>query len=308
MSEEQHFLKSLTIPTRSTKPRDHGITMLLDYAYMANKALDDLLESESAFLDVAKFLHLNLSRPSSYMEKRIEIFRKHNIDCQTGGMLLELAYLQNNVAAFLDEIKALGFNSVEVSDSVASINVDQKKALLEQCLNAGVSVRAEVGKKWNMSSDKSRSGGRTVFVEETIDQMQQLLDAGASKIYWEGHILEELLGGSVEQMLGSSPEWEDKAWSPPERVEQQILTIANEIGHEKIVFEIFGMPWEIRRFHWGWLVNKFGADVNIGNVLIEDVQYVESIRRDMWWPNNYPYFRSLEGQEKGSVEPAVADD
>jgi phosphosulfolactate synthase (CoM biosynthesis protein A) len=153
----------------------------------------------------------------------------------------------------------------------------------------GFEVIGEVGRKF-ADGDETRLTEDTLNIDVTVAEFKSLLKAGASKVYWEGHLLRHVMGEDPETIKG-------KAGSGT----AQVLEVARQVGAENIVFEVSGLrPRMNRQWLQFWLVRLFGPDVNIGNARIEEMANLEAIRRGnhpifgFGSSGNYPWVRALE--------------
>src|SRR5690606_22324224 len=108
-------------------------------------------------------------------------------------------------------------------------------------------VFGEVGKKF-FAGDETRIAEDEIDVEVTIAEMEALLEAGAEKVYWEGHLLRKVVGETPETILARKS-----------KGTVQILQVAEAIGPDRIVFEVSPLvPLLNRRTLQFWLVYLFG--------------------------------------------------
>lgn len=121
----------------------------------------------------------------------------------------------------------------------------------------------QVGKKFP-EGDKTRRNPHEIDVDETIKQFRNYLDNGSEAVFWEGHVLRAVLGDNGERVEGRA----------------SIEAVAAAVGVNNIVFEVpyTYLPYASKRALQALLVYMFGPDVNVGNVLIEEIQELEEIR------------------------------
>lgn len=98
MSERAlHFLD---IPTRSEKPRGKGLTLARDYGISFREA-EDWMESAGAFIDYVKMRHLFSllmgENEDDVTRRKIQLYREHDVDVNPGGIVFEIAFVQNQV-------------------------------------------------------------------------------------------------------------------------------------------------------------------------------------------------------------------
>ncbi|MFM7725719.1 MAG: phosphosulfolactate synthase, partial [Flavobacteriales bacterium] len=102
------------IPHRSSKPREKGITMVMDKGLGVRQA-EDLVESSGPFVDIVK-----LGFGSSYMtpnlEKKLDVYKSAGIPVYLGGTLLEAFIIRNRFEDYLRLIDKYRLTHAEVSD------------------------------------------------------------------------------------------------------------------------------------------------------------------------------------------------
>ena len=234
----------LALPSRTAKPRRSGITHVLDSGLpVADVAA--LLEVSGPYVDVWK-----LGWGTAYLDpglaEKLAVLDAHGVLACTGGTLLEVAWQQGAVEACLDWAAAAGFPCVEVSRGVATMSPDQKRALVEAAADRFI-VLAEVGAK-----DPGAAVAPAAWAREAADD----LDAGATWIVTEGRE-----SGTVG------------LFEPDGSVRADVVeAVVDAVGVGTTVFEA---P---RKEQQAWLVRRFGADVNLANVLPADALGLEALR------------------------------
>ncbi|MBI4489248.1 MAG: phosphosulfolactate synthase [Deltaproteobacteria bacterium] len=259
---------------RSRKPRSRGITMVIDSGE-SWQFEQGILDAWGASIDVVKLTIRHLLQPLDVLKKKIEMLRSYDVDAQPGGIIIEVARFQHHGADFLRKLKDLGFTQVEISASTTERRgMEEEAAFTKLAKDLGFKVLGEIGKKV-FEGDATRVDAVTLNVKECINQSQRLLDAGADKVYFEGHVLRRVVGDSASEIL--------KRQSTGTK---QFLEVVNAIGQDRLVFECSGMvPRKTRRAMHFWYIYQFGPDVNIGNARIEEISTIEAMRRGL-----YPVF------------------
>ena len=238
---------------RPAKPRVSGQTMMIDFG-LGLRQQEDILQLASEYIDSAK-VAVGVARllPRELVERKIDLYQQYDVVPYPGGQFLEYAVLCDGVDAFLAEARSVGFPAIEVSDNLLSITLEEKRALIAKAREAyGLDVYGEVGKKEGLAV--------TVSLE---DDIQACLEAGSSKVLVEAA---EVFGHGRDKALAAQ------------------LTEAAPL--EKLMFELTG-PW-IEGTPYSepdtlarWLMQTFGPNVNIGNVLPESLLRVETARRGL---------------------------
>ncbi len=240
------MLEILGVPKRPAKPREKGITMVLDKLVPIDR---DYLEEAAHYIDVVKIgwtLSSTVSR--SYLEKRIRLYKELGIEVSSGGTILELAYAKKNVDRLLSLLKELGFDIVEVSNGILNLMPEEKRLLIKKARLAGFKVVAEVGKK----NPSYRMG-----VEEAIAEAKRDLSAGAWKVIVEGREM-----GKATCIFDEEGEilWE------------RVNSFLSQLPGEALVFEAPRQEQQIE------LILNIGPEVNLANVDVNDVLPLETLR------------------------------
>jgi phosphosulfolactate synthase len=248
MTEMQRAL-GLSVPDRSAKPRERGISNLVDDGHGIAQ-LEDILAMCHPYLDIVK-----LGWASAYLtpllREKVELLRRHNIRTCLGGMMFEISFWQNKIeeyAAFLEE---LDIDVVEISNGSLPIPESDKRLMIEYFAKRGFTVLAEVG---------SKDVSVVSPPEEWIECIQADLACGAWKVITEGradasagiYTAEgEIRGQLIEEILESS------------------------LAHDDLVFEA---P---HKRQMAWFIKRVGANVNIGNVPLSEVMNLETLRQGL---------------------------
>jgi phosphosulfolactate synthase len=234
----------LDLPDRSVKPRQKGLTHVLDRG-LSVADVDSLAEVAGDYVDVVK-LGWGTALRTGNLEAKLERYRHHGIPVMFGGTLTELAIAQNRLDQFVAWLRELGLEYVEISDGTIELRHDDKIELIER-LASEFTVLSEVG---------SKDDTRIMAPYRWVEQIQSELEAGAWKVIAEAR--ESGTAGIFrhdgEVRMGLIDE------------------IVHAVEPEQILFEAPQKDQQV------WFVRRFGADVNIGNVPPEDVLSLETIR------------------------------
>ena len=248
-SSEWMFASCIELPPRPSKPREQGLTFVLDKG-MSILSLQDFIADTASFIDLVKF-GWGTSRLFDVrrLRDKIQVLRDHDIRVCPGGTLLELAVLHNCVPAFLQEVTVLGFNCIEVSDGTIPMSHDTKLSLIGTAKHLGLSVVSEVGKK-------SPAEDRNLKLETRLSQALAELDAGAWKVIIEGRE-----SGNVGVYADNGAVQED-----------QVEVLVKRVGLENLIFEAPQKSQQI------WFCRQYGNQVNLANIAPADVIPVETLR------------------------------
>ncbi len=249
-----HFFEGIDGIGRQGKPRDRGLTMVIDWGIGLHEQAD-LIETAAAHFDFAK-IAVGISRllSNDILEAKLKKYREHQIEPFAGGMFLEYAEVSGKANLYFPAIVRAGYRWAEVSDNLGAVSVAWKRKMIRQATEVhGLQVMGEVGKKEGLASEIPFA-----------DDAQGCLDAGAALVLLEAA---ELVSEDV-----------DTAKAVEEVVEL--------VGLEKLMFELPG-PWiagvtahgihHLRR----QLIDRYGSEVNLGNVVPADLMSLEAYRRGL---------------------------
>jgi phosphosulfolactate synthase len=264
----------LELPERAEKPRNKGLTMVIDIAWFGVSS--PLVAAYKDYIDCVKSTARCLWVDEDLIRKNIKTYRDWGIDVQIGGIPYEIAVLQGKQMQYMERARALGTNIVEVESHAAGLSLKQMKDEVKSLKEEGFKVVGEVGAKW-ADLDETRPNRDAVHVEKVVEKMMQLLDAGADHVIWEGMVVRALLGNRLENKKG----------------QEQLFKVVEAVKAENIIFEMWSARGNPNSPLWGWLVQHFGPDVNLGNINVADISLLETIRRGLSYDPAHPYIRWL---------------
>ncbi|HML05599.1 MAG TPA: phosphosulfolactate synthase [Methanobacterium sp.] len=239
-------------PDRITKPRKNGITMMLDKG-MGLNTLNDLMEVSGEFIDLAKFgWGTSALHDRELIKNKAEMYLSYDIIPYPGGTLFELAYLKNKFDEFLNEADKLGFKAVEISDGSTDISLKDRKEVISKAKEQGFLVISEVGKK-----DPTEDG--KLNVDDRVNMINYDIAAGADMV-----LIEAREGGKNIGIYDGSG-----------NVKEDEVEALAKADMDKIIWEA---PLKDQQTY---LILKFGANVNLGNIAPEEVTALETMRRGL---------------------------
>jgi phosphosulfolactate synthase len=155
---------------RTSKPRKHGITVMIDKGQMGPNTIADFVSQASEHCDFAKIGWAS-ALITGELESKLAAYRKGGITPMLGGTLFEYAYMRNKVPMLIDLARQLQVH-VEVSDGVIDLSRKDKLHWIEQ-LAKHVEVFSEIGGKINRQShdwkvainEELKAGAKKVVVE-----------------------------------------------------------------------------------------------------------------------------------------------
>ena len=239
----------IPIKGRTTKPRTSGYTMVLEKGLGLN-ATRDLMDTAADYIDslkstfgTAAFLDYRLLR------QKIEIIRSADVDVYPGGTFLEAAVAQGVYDKYLERCRQLGFSAIEVSDGTIEMPLELRKEVITKALDKGFKVISEVGKK---------DPKEDISLAEKQELIKLDLSLGAFKVIVEAR--EASKGVGIYDLSGAVKESEVDA----------IVTGVADVND---------LIWEAAlKNQQLFLIKKFGPNVNIGNVPLEDILALEALR------------------------------
>ena len=232
------------IPDRAEKPRDKGLTMVMDKGLSLNEA-ENMVALKSELTDSVK-LGFGTSLLTRYIDKKIKLYHKAGIMVYVGGTLFEAFTVRNQFDDFCKLMDKLKLEMVEVSDGSISIEHDTKCEYIQK-LSKNFKVISEIGSKCESNSLKD---------SDWIEYMKKELQAGSWKV-----IAEAREGGNVGM------------FDPNGNIKENLIKkITNKISTSKILWEAPQKKQQV------WFINNFGANVNLGNISPNDIISLECLR------------------------------
>lgn len=250
------------LPKRTQKPRDNGITLALDKGYSVRQA-EDFCEVASGHTDLVK-LGWGTSFVTPNLEKKLNVYKKHNIPVFFGGTLFEAYVLRNQLQDYIELLNRYEIQFVEVSNGTIWLSEKRKNDIINQ-LSCKFTVLSEVG---------SKNPDDIIPPYKWVKIINSELEAGAWKV-----ICEARESGNVG------------VFRPNGEVRSGLIDeIADQIKVEQLLFEA---P---RKEQQTWFIKKFGSNVNLGNIEPGEVISVETLRLGLRSDTLFDFF-SIEDLE-----------
>lgn len=232
------------IPERNTKPRNHGITMVMDKGLSVEEA-KNFMSACQPHVDIVK-LGFGTAFVTPHLREKLEVYRSHNMAIYFGGTLFEAFLIRNQFDDYINMCKEFGISYMEVSDGSITIPHAEKCGYIEKLTKHGI-VLSEVG---------SKDATHIIPPYKWIELMRAELDAGATYV-----IAEAREAGNVGIYRGSG--------EVREGLVQEILT---QIPEQKIIWEA---PQKAQQLYFLELI---GCNVNLGNIAPGEVIPLEAMR------------------------------
>lgn len=232
------------LPVRTNNPREHGLTMMMDKGLSFRQA-EDFLASNIEHTDIIK-LGFGTSIITPNVAKKIKLYKDNGMMVYAGGTLFEAFAIRKQLDDYKKYMKDIGLNMVEISDGSMHMKHDVKCEIISD-FAIDFKVISEVGNK---------DASENISSENWLKWMQNELAAGSWKV-----IAEAREGGNVgicDEDGGIKSELIDE--------------ITSQIAIDKILWEAPKKNQQI------WFINKFGANVNLGNIAPDAVIPLECLR------------------------------
>src|SRR5215207_9681105 len=232
------------IPDRKTKPRESGLTMVMDKGLSVEEARN-FMSASHPHVDLVK-LGFGTSFVTPNLEEKLEVYRSYDIPVYFGGTLFEAFLIRNQFDDYISVCKEFGISFMEVSDGSITIPHAEKCGYIEKLVPHGT-VLSEVG---------SKDAAHIIPPYKWIELMKAELSAGSTYV-----IAEAREAGNVGIYRGTG--------EVREGLVQEILT---QIPEEQILWEA---PQKAQQLYFLELI---GCNVNLGNIAPTEVLPLEAMR------------------------------
>jgi phosphosulfolactate synthase len=232
------------LPERPPKPRDSGLTMVMDKGLSVREA-EDFMSVGSKYTDFVK-LGFGTSLITPGFNKKVRIYKKAGTIPYFGGTLFEAFVIRNMFKEYVKFLDKYKIDLVEVSDGSYDIDHKQKLEYIRK-LAKHRTVISEVGSKKK----------EVVYTpDEWVAMMRAELDAGSVKVIAEAR---ESGTTGIYNEDGS--------------INNSIISAISE--HVKLENVIWEAPLKSQQ---AWFIKHFGANVNLGNIAPYEIIPLESLR------------------------------
>jgi len=237
----------LNLPQRPAKPREEGLTMVMDSGYSISE-LEALFEVAYDYVDYIK-LGWGTSFVTQNFEKKVQFFHDKKMPFCLGGTFFELMYQKKKIDAFTDIVKSNQIPLVEISNGTVTMSKEEKLDFIRQ-YSEFATVYSEFGSK-----DTEVEYAPSKWVEWITEE----LEAGSAKVIAEG------------RESGKAGLYRDSSEIRSGLVDD----IAKYIDIKNIIWEAPQKNQQV------WFIKKFGTNVNLGNINIKSVIGVETLRQGL---------------------------
>jgi phosphosulfolactate synthase len=232
------------IPKRSEKPRNKGVTMMMDKG-LGLKETEHFIEASEHLTDLVKF-GFGTSYVTNNLEEKIKLYKEAGIRPYFGGTLFEAFYARGKFNDYLKLLDKFDLDLAEVSDGSIIIPHNEKCELISKLAKTRT-VLSEVG---------SKDSGILISPAKWVRLMSAELEAGSWKVIAEGREAGNVgvfrPNGTAHTLL--------------------INRIIAKVAPENILWEAPQKNQQV------WFIKLFGAEVNLGNIAPNDVIPLECLR------------------------------
>jgi phosphosulfolactate synthase len=232
------------IPERDLKPRNKGITMMMDKG-LSLQETENFIAANAHLTDIVKF-GFGTAYVTNDLEAKIALYKANNIRPYFGGTLFEAFFARGLFEDYLRLIDKYDLDLAEISDGSIIIPHDEKCELIQR-MAKDRTVLSEVG---------SKDSGILISPAKWIKMMSTELEAGSWKVIAEGR---ESGNVGVFRPNGTAHTF-------------LINKIIAKVKPEDILWEA---PIKNQQV---WFIKLFGANVNLGNIAPKEVIPLECLR------------------------------
>jgi phosphosulfolactate synthase len=234
----------LSLPDRPAKPRQRGVTHVIDKG-LPLQAVEGILDTSGDMIDIVK-LGWGTAYVTGNLRDKVALYRSAGIPVVLGGTFWEVCAIQNKLDEWRRWIAELGLRHVEVSDGTISISHATKLEHIAR-LSQDFVVLSEVG---------SKDLATVIAPYRWVELIEAELAAGAWKVITEARETGTagIFRGDGEVRMGLIDE------------------IVHAIDPDRLLFEA---PQKAQQV---WFIRKFGPNVNLGNIPPDEVIPLETLR------------------------------
>lgn len=250
------------LPKRTKKPREKGMTLVLDKGLSVRQA-EDICESSSGYMDIVK-LGWGTSYVTQNLKDKIAVYNNADIPVYFGGTLFEAYVLRDQLDAYMHLLDRFNIHHAEVSNGTIWLS-EQRKIDIIRKMSKHFTILSEIG---------SKNPNDIIPPYKWVNMIKNELEAGAWKI-----ICEARESGTVG------------VFRPNGEVRSGLIDeIADQISVDNLIFETPQKEQQV------WFIKKFGSNVNLGNVQPTEVIPVETLRLGLRSDTLFDFY-SLEDED-----------
>lgn len=238
----KEILKKL--PKRTAKPRKNGLTMMMDKGLSLREA-EDFLSSSCEYTDIIK-LGFGTSILTPNITEKIKLYKKSGMIVYAGGTLFEAFAVRNQFDDYKKYMQSIGLETIEISDGSMHMEHDFKCNLISD-FSKHFRVISEVG---------SKDTNIQISDSKWLEYIENEINSGSWRV-----ITESREGGNVGIYDNNG------------NLKSNLIDkIAKHIDIDKILWEAPNKNQQ------AWFINKFGTNVNLGNISHNEIIPLECLR------------------------------
>lgn len=232
------------IPERTERPRNNGLTMVMDKGLSLRSAAN-FLDANGTLTDIVK-LGFGTSYLTKDLKEKIKLYHEADMKVYLGGTLFEAFIVRGMFDEYRQLLLDLKLETVEVSDGSIDLPHDEKLEYITK-LAKDFTVLSEVG---------SKEEGILIAPGKWVKMMDTELRAGSWKVIAEaresGNVGIYRPNGTAHVVL--------------------VNKILAKVNSEDILWEA---PQKAQQV---WFIKLIGHNVNLGNIAPNDVIPLETLR------------------------------
>lgn len=255
-----------TLPGRAPKPRANGITSVIDWGPDtfgwggSESGIRSVLDCAADYIDFVKIFAPNLLlMPEETIRKAVACYKDYGVSVYAGGIIFEYAYRKNQVDAYLQLLRRVGLDALELSENCVPLTRSERLALIANLQQKGFHVVYEYGAK------DPDTALQLEDLDEVVSDLQEL---------------------GIEYLTLEQSELDLLAAEKPQEMEQ--LKAREWFGKALIEAD----PYRFPKQH-ATMITDFGPDVNLANVTLGQVLRLEGMRRGIGRAVGYSIFSNL---------------
>jgi phosphosulfolactate synthase len=239
---------------RTAKPRSHGLTMIIDTASQSATEFNALVQDYNDSIDLVKFSFGSAAvTPLPILNRKTDQLRQQGIPYFFGGTFTELHILQRKFGEYLKLCQEYGCTLIEISNGTVPIDNAEKTRYITEAASSGLRVVSEVGYK-----DPKRS--KALSARDWIEAIRADFAAGAEYVITEAR----------ESGTSGLADTEGHL-----RIAVLKDILESDLPLDRIIFEA-----PTKELQTGF-IERLGSNVNLGNVALDDVIALESLRQGL---------------------------
>lgn len=232
------------LPSRNHKPRNSGLTMVMDKGLSVREA-EDMLSVGEPYIDLVK-LGFGTAFVTPHLENKLAVYKNSGVATYFGGTLFEAFVMRNQFEDYLRLLEKYNMEYAEVSDGSIELDHNEKCRYISQ-LAKHVTVLSEVGSK-----DEKKILAPYVWIE----LMQKEIAAGSTRVIAEA------------RESGTVGIYREKGEVRSDLIDEILMNVDGD----KIIWE---SPLKAQQVYF---IKLLGSNVNLGNIPPNEVIPLETLR------------------------------